>query len=153
LDGHSIHNVTNGKSDAHFITVEANFMAAVNGFTAKNMPFMTDAMKMRYYNKVLEEDAKRDTPVLAAETPYAISASYHGKQALQLLTPAPTPAPTPKPTAATADSCEDLRMRGITASGVCPINTANSITNTKCLYQNGRMWTLLTYKIGLATAP
>jgi hypothetical protein len=48
------------------------------------------------------------------------------------------------------DSCDDLRMRGITTSGVYPLNTANGIVNTKCLYQNSRMWTLV-YKIGLGS--
>jgi hypothetical protein len=38
-------------------------------------------------------------------------------------------------------------MRGITTSGVHPLNTANGIVNTKCLYQNGRIWALA-YKIG-----
>ena len=45
------------------------------------------------------------------------------------------------------DTCEDLRMRGISASGVYPLNTNNGVVNTKCLYQDGRMWTMV-YKIG-----
>jgi hypothetical protein len=79
------HNITNVKDDAHFIDAEFHYSAAVNGFTAKNMPLMTIAMKLRY-NKVLELDAKRDTSVLAGKTPYIISAKelrHHGKKASQ----------------------------------------------------------------------
>jgi len=48
---------------------------------------------------------------------------------------------------APTDSCEELRQNGITASGTYPLNTNSGVVNTKCLYQNGKMWTMV-YKIG-----
>jgi hypothetical protein len=91
LDGHNIGNITNDKTDANFVKAETEYKGAVNGFTDANMPFMTKAMMLRY-NKVLEEDAKRDTPALAAKIPYTISALFHGKKTSQGTCPATVPA-------------------------------------------------------------
>jgi hypothetical protein len=93
LDGHSIGNNyqrQDRRTDANFVKAETEFKGAVNGFTGANMPFMTKAMKMRY-NKVLEEDAKRDTPALAAKTPYTISALFLGERTTQGSCPATVP--------------------------------------------------------------